>query len=246
MQNNANEGVPLTNPVVESKDKFTKFIDMSFPSLNGNDKRGLNELYRIDSANPGDNDVRFDTLGDSGPTALNQSSYATGIQQATFNIAGESTFSCPAQWLAQAFSSGGRQAWKYQYSAAASHHGADLPAYFAVDSDNPVEGFRSSFQKVFGSFIMEDQPAVAPEDTAAGAPTIADWPAYTDLAPQQMDFNITGGDVKFIDVTDELTYYIREGQNVKNSFRLVNALTWEGGRGDRCDFWKRVASRVPY
>lgn len=30
-----------------------------------------------------------------------------------------------------------------------------------------------------------------------------------------------------------------------NDFSLENGYTWEGGRGQRCDFWKSVAAKVP-
>lgn len=30
-----------------------------------------------------------------------------------------------------------------------------------------------------------------------------------------------------------------------NDFSLVNAYTWEGGRGVRCDFWRSMAGIVP-
>ncbi|KAH7165168.1 Alpha/Beta hydrolase protein [Dactylonectria macrodidyma] len=86
--NNGNEGVPLTNPAVETQAQYDDFVNQ---------------------AQPGDDDPRFDTLGDRGPTALNQSSYATGIQQAVFNIAGELTFDCLAQWFVKAYTTSSRK-----------------------------------------------------------------------------------------------------------------------------------------
>ena len=32
---------------------------------------------------------------------------------------------------------------------------------------------------------------------------------------------------------------------LKNQFDVVNAYTWEGGRGIRCDFWRSVGIVVP-
>lgn len=37
--------------------------------------------------------------------------------------------------------------------------------------------------------------------------------------------------------------YVEPG--LKNNFTLVNAYTWEGGRGYRCDFWRSVGAVVP-
>ena len=46
-------------------------------------------------------------------------------------------------------------------------------------------------------------------------------------------------------VTNELSFFVRSGPGVVNDFRLVDAETWEGGRGARCRFWRDVAPRVP-
>lgn len=46
----------------------------------------------------------FGTLGDSGPSALNQSTFAIGQQQRANNLYAETTFVCPSYWLATAYS----------------------------------------------------------------------------------------------------------------------------------------------
>lgn len=38
-------------------------------------------------------------------------------------------------------------------------------------------------------------------------------------------------------------FYI--GPGLTPNFSLVDAFTWEGGRGVRCDFWRSVAALVP-
>jgi hypothetical protein len=35
------------------------------------------------------------------------------------------------------------------------------------------------------------------------------------------------------------------GPGLMNDITLVNAFTWEGGRGARCDFWRAVSGLVP-
>lgn len=210
-------------------------------------------MYQIHKAEPGDDSVRFDTLGDQGPTALTQSGLATGIQQAVFNIAAESTFDCPAQWLAEAYSDYGRKAWKFQYSVTPSYHGADLSAYFSVGAEIPDADFRHAFQKMWGSFIINDSPVITVADATVGQANATvpmdgdsiEWPAYSLVAPWQMDLNTTGGEVSLVTVTDDLSYYVRTGEGVVNSFRLVDGWAWEGGRGARCEFWSGVAPRVP-
>jgi hypothetical protein len=39
------------------------------------------------------------------------------------------------------------------------------------------------------------------------------------------------------------TYFT--GPGLMNNFTLVNAYTWEDGRGMRCDFWRSVADIIP-
>ncbi|KAH8201743.1 hypothetical protein TruAng_004095 [Truncatella angustata] len=253
--NNANEGVPLTNPDVDTFEEYDAFVKNTFPLFNASDVLALNSIYQIATAREGDNATRFDTLGDSGPTALTVSEMATGLQQTVFNIAAESTFNCPAQWLAEAFSFDARKAWKYQYSVTPAYHGGDLSVYFAVGATVPNEKFRSAFQKIWGNFIMHDSPIISVENATAGyanatIPVGEDgqiaWPAYTPYQPLQLDLNTTGGTIAEVKITPELIYYERLGPGIVNNFRLVNSLSWEGDRGLRCDFWRSVSASIPY
>ena len=57
----------------------------------------------------------YATNGLSGLTAVNQSDVGTGQQQRADNIYAETTFVCPAYWMAQAFSDPPRVSYKYQY-----------------------------------------------------------------------------------------------------------------------------------
>jgi hypothetical protein len=214
-------------------------------------------VYDVAKAQPGDDGVRFDTLGYTGPTALTQSGMATGIQQTVFDIFAESTFDCPAYWMAEAFSLGSRQSWKYQYSVEPNYHGADLSAYWAVDASIPNADFRHAFQKIWGNFILHNNPTISVKDATAGytnatvpiaspgADTIL-WPKYSIFQPQQMNLNTTGGVVELTTVTDDLSYTVRTGAGIVNKFSLADAFTWEGGRGARCDFWRAIAPSVPY
>lgn len=255
--NNANEGVPLTNPNVETRAEYDAFVTNSFPLFTQADIAQLNDVYHINESAPGDNGPRFDTLGTTSITALNQSEMATGIQQSVFNIQAETTFDCPAQWLAEAFSSGSdpqRQAWKYQYSVTPAYHGSDLGAYFSVDATVPNADFRHAFQKIFGNFIIHNTPVISLADATAGytnatVPVGVDnnisWPTYTEDSPWQMILNTTGGIASEVVVTSNLSYFERTGAGIVNTFRLANATSWEGGRGARCAFWKSVSERVP-
>lgn len=255
--NNANEGVPLTNPDVVSGADYDTFVAATFPLFTPADTTRLKKVYRVADLVSVDNATRFDTLGDSGPTALTQSEMATGIQQSVFNMQAETTFACPAQWLAEAFSSdrsSERQAWKYQFSVTPAYHGADLSAYFAVGATVPNADFRHAFQKIWGNFIMKNNPVISLVDATAGFANATvpfgldgeiQWPLYNTNEPWQMDLNTTGGIVTETVVTTNLSYFERTGAGIVNTFRLVNASSWEGGRGARCDFWRSISARVP-
>ncbi|KAI0380415.1 putative carboxylesterase [Hypomontagnella monticulosa] len=251
--NNANEGVPLTNPEVDTRAKYDSFISNTYPLFTPEDVGSLNEIYRVDFLPNGD-DFLYDTLGFTGPTALYKSGMAIGIQQAVFNIAAESIFDCPAQWLAEAFSTSSRQAWKYQYSVTPSYHGADLSAYFSVGATIPNADFSHAMQKIWGNFIMYDTPVITVSDATAnysnatvpiGTDGNISWPEFTLQNPVQMNLNTTGGNVSTVTVPPYLSYYIRSGQGIVNTFRLSDSLGWEGGRGQRCNFWRTVSERVP-
>ncbi|KAJ0426179.1 Alpha/Beta hydrolase protein [Aspergillus carlsbadensis] len=250
--NNANDGVPLSDPTITDRTTFNAHINLKFPHLTNDDKKALNKVYQTQWTEPTNTGIRFDTLGYVGPTALNQSEMATGLQQTAFNIFAETTFDCPAQWLAEAFSQAGRVAWKYQYSATPAYHGSDLSAYFSSDSPSP--GFNHAFQKIWGNLIIHNTPVLSISDAKsnmsnATAPSDCHgnlaWPPFSIEEPWQMDLNTTGGTLSLHVETEHLQYYLREGPGIVNIFRLVDAYGWEGGRGERCDWWRGVAARVP-
>ncbi|KAI0889557.1 putative carboxylesterase [Annulohypoxylon maeteangense] len=251
--NNANDGVPLTDPEVDTRTKFDDFVSTVFPLLTTEDIELLNNVYQIASL-PIGSGIPYDTLGFTGPTALYQSGIATGIQQAAFNLAAENTFACPAQWFAEAFTTRSRQAWKYQYSVTPSYHGADLNAYFSVDVTFPNVDFRHAMQKIWGNFIINNSPIISISDATAnyenatvpiGTYGNIEWPEFTLKKPVQMNLNTTGGNLSTVTVPPYLSYYVREGFGIVNTFNLSDAFTWEGGRGERCEFWRIVSKRVP-
>lgn len=101
---------------------------------------------------------------------------------------------------------------------------------------------------------MHNNPNIPASEASANAtnatvPTDHDgtlhWPMYSSSSNIQMNLNTTGGAVKTVTVTPDFSYDLRLGPGVTNDFRLVNADTWEGGRGSRCRFWREVAPRVP-
>ena len=253
-QNNANEGAPLTPPTINSPSSFLSYVRTTFPRLTQSDLIGLLRIYRFNPIPPNPKSPLYDTLGDSGPTALTQSSFAIGPKQLAFNLNSEITFTCPGYWLAEAFSGGGKQSWKYQYSVTPSYHGADLSAYFSVNATVPSRDFIHAFQKLWGNFIINNNPVISLDDAKGTTPGASvpignggnlAWPTYDEKNHVQLDLNTTGGTVEIIPVTPDYSYAVREGEGVRNVFRVVDADKWEGGRGERCRYWRSVAGRVP-
>jgi hypothetical protein len=111
----------------------------------------------------------FSTLGTHGPTALNQSEFGVGQQQRANNLYAETTFVCPAYWLANGYSSSlnpNRKSWKYQFSVPPSEHGADLDAYQlfnreALGLNTMTPAFRKAVQDIWGNFIRTGDPTLS-------------------------------------------------------------------------------------
>lgn len=99
---------------------------------------------------------------------------------------------------------------------------------------------------MLGNFIVHDDPSI-PTAIANGITTgnmtanpASNWPPYSIYNPQLLDLNTTCPAIEYI---AGLPYC--HGPREKNTFRLANAYTWEGGRGFRCDFWKSMGELVP-
>ena len=241
-------------PTTFTAAEFLSYVKITFPSLTTADTSRLLEIYQFDNSTTDFSAPLFDTLGDSGLTALNQSEFGAGQKQRAYNLNSEVTFTCPGYWLAEAFTGAGKQSWKYQYSITPAYHGADVNAYFSVNKTTPTPEFRYSFQKIWGNFIMNNSPVISITEASGNATNATvpighnddlQWPTYSSTSNIQMDLNTTGGTVRSVFVTTNFSYDLRLDPGVTNDFRLVNAYTWEGGRGSRCQFWREVAPRVP-
>lgn len=71
------------------------------------------------------------------------------------------------------------------------------------------------------------------------------WPTFNIYAPYQINLNETGGTAISTQYLPGLNYTQYVGPGLQNAISLVNAYTWEGGRGYRCDFWRAVGAIVP-
>jgi hypothetical protein len=167
-----------------------------------------------------------------------------------------------------------KQSWKYQYSVPPSEHGADLDAYYAINREVLGYGtlspaFRTAVQEIWGRLIMYNDPTLPPSviknittfpngtsmgDSIAAAQT-GTWPVWegggrdAGGAFKMLNLNMTGGvatEIKWSSAggqSFDVTQYAEPGLRAK--FDVVDAWTWEGGRGGRCEFWANVAGLVP-
>jgi len=106
---------------------------------------------------------------------------------------------------------------------------------------------------IWGNFITTNNPsisaAVANGVNGTGDGMAAtDWPVWTlgGAGPQMVNLNETGGQPFQMSVgTGSPNSTEFEEPGLRNQFSVVNAYTWEGGRGTRCDFWRSVGVVVP-
>ncbi|KAL9623697.1 MAG: hypothetical protein Q9204_007933 [Flavoplaca sp. TL-2023a] len=258
--NNANEGPLFVAQDVVTEEDFLRYLRDSFPLFTEDDVSRVLLYYPSTNASDSADSLRFATNGVFGATAVNVSTFGTGQQQRAMNLYAETTFICPSYWLAEAFTNNDRVAYKYQYSAIPAQHGVDVNAFFGPALPNQGPDYVRALMTSWGNFITTNDPSI-PSDIAAGAngtssesnePNAAsNWPPYSLAAPYQINFNQSGG-VPF-DASaypgfpgiqlDNVTQFSDPG--LRNDFSLVNAYTWEGGRGMRCNFWRSVARLVP-
>lgn len=251
--NNANEGPLFTPQNITSEDDLLAWLRLTFPLFENDDIAKILLYYPSSNASDNPNAVDFATLGYTGPSAINESSFGTGQQQRADDIYAETTFVCPSYWMAEAFSGKGRSSYKYQYSVPAAQHGSDVAVYFGPEPTNVGPNFERAFMSIWGEFIVNNNPSIPASiangnssTNATSANPATNWPPFSIYAPYQMNLNETGGTeysaVVIAGINNTQQY---EGSGRTNNFTLVNAYTWEAGRGYRCDFWRSVAPIVP-
>ncbi|KAL8669527.1 MAG: hypothetical protein Q9168_005887 [Polycauliona sp. 1 TL-2023] len=262
--NNANEAAAFVAQDVVTEDDLVRFLRDSFPLFTEDDISRVLLYYPSSNASDSASALRFATSGVSGATAVNVSTFAAGQQQRALDIYAETTFVCPSYWLVEAFTNNDRVAYKYQYSAIPAQHAVDVAAFFGIPYPGEGADFEKALMTSYANFITGNNPSI-PSDVAVGGNATsnstdsqsnqpnpaANWPPYSLAAPYMIDINQTGG------VISEASAYpgapgiqlpnvtLVSDPGLRNDFSLVNAYTWEGGRGVRCDFWRSVARIVP-
>lgn len=245
---NAQEGYFFVRQNIKTLDDFIAWLRETLPNFSDADIAEVLQAYPSSNETTDPNAVRYATAGDSGASALNVSESATGQQQRANNLYAEITFVCPSYWLSEAFSGHKKSSYKYQYSVVPAFHGMDGLVYVGPPMPNIGEDMQQAFSQIIGNLIIEDDPsipaAVANGASGSSSSPASDWPKYSVDQPYQINLNQTGGQLvttEFLGIN--LTFYVDPG--LKNDIKLVNAYTWEAGRGARCDFWRRKGSLVP-
>ncbi|KAL2216662.1 putative carboxylesterase [Thermoascus aurantiacus ATCC 26904] len=237
--NNADEDSRFTPQNTETEADFVRYVRQLFPLFTESDSA-----------------ARFATSGEGALTALNQSSFATAAGKCmqtskprpATNLYAEVTFVCPSYWMAEAFSDKNRASYKYQYSIIPAVHGYDIFSYFGPRPDTMSQAFQTSVMSIWNSFILTGTPTKIVNKTipSDAATVIRSWPAFTVGQQTQLNLNQTGGHLMSeVDGVTGIKIPVYEGSGLKPDFALVDAYTWEGGRGQRCDFWRMMSARVP-
>ncbi|KAF2824857.1 alpha/beta-hydrolase [Ophiobolus disseminans] len=232
------EGPLFTTQDITSESKFFEWLRDILPDFGNDDIDKILLYYPSGNGKNNSTGVNFATSGYSGPSALNQSSLATGQQQRA----------------------NGRTSYRYQFSALPGTHGSDLQAYFGPlggSSDLGID-YQRAFMSKLGNHMRPALPTLTvprnmgqlsgvPFNQTAQPNPASTWPAFSATSPYQLDLNQTGGTaaVGGIDVVSPVKTTHFTGPGLRNNLTIANAYTWEAGRGMRCDFWRIVAAIIP-
>lgn len=248
---NANEGPLFVPPSILTEVNLIDWLHAEFVNLSDDQISSI--LAHNPNNLPTDPDgPRYETNGLSGANAVNQSQDANGQQQRANNIYAEATFICPAYWMASAFSSCSHQSWQDQYSVPFASHTVDLNAYFGPSTPNQSTDFVLAVRKIWGNFVTTGDPSISDEIANGAASTdpsapnsAATWPIWVDAKPLQLNLNETGGTPYQFQTQWGVTVTQFMQPGLKNAISVVPADTWEGGRGNRCDFYRTLAPYIP-
>ncbi|KAI0163682.1 carboxylesterase type B [Pestalotiopsis sp. NC0098] len=248
---NADEAPFFTPANITTEDNLVDFIQTIFPLFDDDDISTVLETYPLSDYGKNTSNPLFATAGDSGPTAVEVSPFAIGNQQRAYAIYAEVTFVCPAYWLANAYTGGSNSSYSYNnsktsylhtYTNPPALHAYDTMAYFAPPPPYQGPAFAEAMQATWGAFITTGSPNI-PASVAnnSGSDVLSHWPVWGH--DRMVVFNQTGGvlasdEVSGWNVTDH------HDPGLRNDFREVDARAWEGGRGDRCDFWVRMGPKA--
>jgi hypothetical protein len=148
--------------------------------------------------------------------------------------------------MAEAYTGNSKQSFRYQYSVPAAQHGADVSGYFGPAAPTQGPSFVAAFMSIWGQFVTNSNPSIPANIAGAGGQAAVNFPRFNVWNPVQVNLNQTGGQEKYGPIgVQSINATVYVGPGLENDFSVVNAYDWEGGRGQRCDFWRAVAKIVP-
>ncbi|KAK0709204.1 Alpha/Beta hydrolase protein [Lasiosphaeria miniovina] len=250
--NNSNEGSLIPPSNIVTQDDLIAWLKSNFPNLSDRNVTNILAVYPSSRGPVDPSSARYDTDGYGPGTAVNISQVATGQQQRCYNIYAEASVICPSYWFATAFTGQGREAYHYQYSVPFAVHGSDIAAYYGPPTDNQGPDFVTAFRKIYGNFIINDNPSITNID-ANGLSSVnptkpnpaSNWPLWSQDAPVLVNLNETGGTAYTAISPLGIPVTQFRGPGMFNNITLADAYQWEGGRGRRCDFWRDLSPFVP-
>lgn len=250
--NNAIEAASFTPGNITTEADLTSYLKLIFPRLSKKEIKSVLSTYPSSSLPTSEEAPLFATDGVNSPTAINQSSLATGQQQRAFAIYSETTFVCPSYWLAEAYASAPKYyfpfslpphkaGYKYQYSVVPSTHAQDLSAsVYPPDPLLHTADFSLAFKLIWGNFVTKNDPSIASQVAngwSTGDETVnaaSRWPVF-----------VGGGGKGSNRLMINLNETWSEDVPVANAISLVDGWNWEGGRGARCEFWRKLGKKLP-
>jgi carboxylesterase type B len=184
--NNANEGPEFVPQNVTTEADVVAWLHQIFPLFTDDDVNKVLLHYPSPATDVSD---AMAVLTAAKPS----SSDAALQQQRANNIYSESVFVCPSYWLAEAYTSKAREAFKYQYSVLPALHGTDFYGYFGPKMPYLSAELVDYFQRIWGNFIVHNNPSADNGEgtVEANVETVIAWPTFSDGNPIQVNCKST-------------------------------------------------------
>lgn len=248
---NADEAPFFVPKNISTEEAFVEYLHIMFPDFAENDIASVLEQYPLSEYGSNTSNPLFATAGDSGPTSVEVSLFGIGNQQRAYAVWSEAIIQCPSYWLATGYTGdSNKSSYLSTYTSPLALHGFDMFVYLGPPTfEFQGPAFARAWRKMLGAYIFTGSPNI-PSDIAnnTGSDVLSNWPKWGNN--RMVNFNQTGGTPHEFDTSQiGLTLGIIRDEidpGLRNKFREVDAETWEGGRGKRCDFWQKIAPRVPY
>jgi carboxylesterase type B len=180
--NNANEGTDFVPQNITTEADLISWLQSGFPMLTSDDIAKILRYYPSTASEVSD---ALAELIATGPNPID-----AAVQQKRANdIYGETTFVCPSYWLASAYSTSSRLAYKYQYSVLPALHGADYNGYFGPPVPYLGSEFMDYLQRIWGNFIIHSTPSVDNGEGMidANVEAVSAFPVYSTSSPMQVN-----------------------------------------------------------